>query len=176
MEIDDFSIKDIINAVAEEVGVDPDGMFRGTKAKNINARLLLCFLVDNTFTLLRSKLSFRMCCNLIEISARSEKALYKAYDDSVFERHLGNIYRKLGVPEVDVHQIIEERMKKENVRMAEDGSAIHYKSPLGFVYSELEEIKYQRAIREAAIFMQSYGKGVEPLMDGYATKRGSNAK
>lgn len=165
VNIDDYTIKDIINAVAEELGVDPDGMFHGTKAKNINARLMLCFLVDNIFTLRRSALSFRMCCNLLEISSRSEKALNKAYGDPVFERHLNNICRKMKVPEVDACQIIVERQKAQNVEKAKDGSAVHYKSPFGFVYSELEEIKYQRAIREAALFMQSYGKGVNPLVE-----------
>lgn len=55
-------------------------------------------------------------------------------------------------------------------------SDVYYKSPFGIEYTELEEIRLRRVCRAAKKFMESYGKGTQPLIAGYIRKRKAEIK
>lgn len=167
----DKKLPEIIEAVSREMEIGIADVFFLKNTSGKNARLILSYVVDNFFKYRRDELANLFGCNLMELQKRSDRLLSAAYDNIAISRLLNNVCKRLDIPAVDVVNEAVERDKRRNGEPKGHGERTYYKSPLGFTYTERDEVRCRKARREAALFMMDYGKGVTPLMEGFATQR-----
>lgn len=162
-------IAKIIVAINKELGVDKTGILTGKNHAAVYARKILCHIIktdypDSIEALARlTKHTLSACYRLAKIAEDQLR------QDVIFIRHVNNVRRHLYLKPVVQRRfagnpkVVEKEKKKEKPTT--------YKNPFGITYTELDELKIKFAKQSAARYMKSYGKGMMPLCEGYATKR-----
>lgn len=116
-----------------------------------------------------------------------EMAMKQIKVDAIFVKHLNVIREKMGMdllqmPKVKLPDLPtpkktnkktnKEKPKEPIVTKIED-KKIPKPNPFGIDYTPLDELRYREAIRSSRAFMQTFGKGLQPLKEGHPLSRRS---
>lgn len=158
-----------IRAVSKEMKIDTPHLLIGKDAHATYARKILFHIIRHEYRKIIPTIATMTSCDVSTVYKAARVAEMQIKSDYAFLRHVNNVRKKLGFDSIKVEK---EAPRKVPQEAKKDLKPTPYsKSPFGITYTDLDEIYIKMAKQTAKNFMMDYGKGVNPLVDGFYSRR-----